>query len=233
MAAMLHKVICALDTSDLAKAEATVRRLAGKVGAFKIGHALTINHGLDVVDRLQDAGAARIFLDLKFHDIPNSVALAVREAAKRRVWMMTVHVTGGPAMLQAAMAEACAQPVGECPLVVGVGVLTSIDEPMLRGELGVSRTVEEQLVALAELAERCELDGMVCSPQEVAAVRRVLGHEKAIVVPGIRVGGSSHDQKRTGDPASAIGAGANYLVVGRALAEADDPEAMLAHFAGL
>lgn len=233
MGAMLHKVVCALDTSDLAAAEKTVRRLAGKVGAFKVGHALTLNHGLDVIDRLQDAGASRIFLDLKFHDIPNSVALAVREAAKRRVWMMTVHVTGGTAMLQAAMAEACSHAVGECPLIVGVGVLTSIDDEMLRGELGVSRSMEEQLTALSELAERCELDGMVCSPQEVAAVRRVLGHERAIVVPGIRVGGATHDQKRTGDPASAIAAGANYLVVGRALAEAPDPEEALAAFANL
>ena len=233
MGAMLHKVVCALDTGDLAKAEATVRRLAGKVGAFKVGHALTLGHGLDVIDRLQDAGASRIFLDLKFHDIPNSVALAVREAAKRRVWMMTVHLTGGTAMLQAAMAEACSHAVGECPLIVGVGVLTSIDEPMLRNELGVPRTVEEQIVALAELADRCELDGMVCSPQEVAAVRRTLGHERAVVVPGIRVGGSAHDQKRTGDPRSAVEAGASYLVVGRALADAPDTEAALAAFAGL
>ena len=229
----MHKVICALDTSDLAKAEATVRRLAGRVGAFKVGHALTLNHGLSVIDRLQDAGASRIFLDLKFHDIPNSVALAVREAARKRVWMMTVHITGGRAMLEAAMAEACSHAIGDCPLVVGVGVLTSIDEAMLRNEIGVPRTIEEQIVALAELAERCDLDGMVCSPQEVAAVRQTLGHERAIVVPGIRVGGSTHDQKRTGDPASAIAAGASYLVVGRAIAEADDPEAALATFAGL
>ncbi|RYG63942.1 orotidine-5'-phosphate decarboxylase, partial [bacterium] len=187
---MLHKVICALDTGDLAKAEATVRRLSGKVGAFKVGHGLTLNHGLDAIDRLQDAGAGRIFLDLKFHDIPNSVALAVREAAKRRVWMMTVHITGGRAMLEAAMAEACSHAVGDCPLIVGVGVLTSIDETMLRQEIGVPRTVEEQIVALAELAERCDLDGMVCSPQEVAAVRRVLGHDRAVVVPGIRLGGA-------------------------------------------
>ncbi len=231
---MLHKVVCALDTSDLAAAEGTVRRLAGRVGAFKVGHALTMPHGLDAIPRLQDAGATRVFLDLKFHDIPNSVALAVREAARRGVWMTTVHVAGGSAMLAAAMEEACAYAEGERPLVVGVGVLTSIDEAMLRGELGVARTVEEHLVALAGLASRADLDGMVCSPQEVAAVRRALGKERAVVVPGIRLGGGErHDQRRTGDPKAAVAAGASYLVVGRALAEAKDPEAVLAGLAGL
>ena len=231
---MLHKIVCALDTSDLDQALGTVRRLGGRVGAFKIGHALTMPHGLDVLPRLQDAGASRIFLDLKLHDIPNVVGLAVRELAKRGVWMTTVHVAGGSAMLAAAMEEACAYAEGERPLVIGVGVLTSLDEGMLRDELGVPRTVEEHLVSLAGTAERADLDGMVCSPQEIVAVRRVLGHDRAVVVPGIRLGGGErHDQKRTGTPRAAVDAGASYLVIGRTLVQAKDPDAVLAELAGL
>lgn len=231
---MLHKIVCALDTPDLDAALATIRRLSPRVGTFKIGHALTMPHGLDVIPRLQDAGATRIFLDLKLHDIPNVVGLAVREIARRGVWMTTVHVAGGSAMMAAAMEEACAYAEGERPLVVGVGVLTSIDEEMLHNELGVSRSVEEHLVSLSKTARRADLDGMVCSPQEIRAVREVLGHERAVVVPGIRVGGAErHDQKRTGTPEAAVEAGASYLVIGRTLVKAEDPDAVLETLAGL
>src|SRR5688572_29909245 len=128
---MVRKVICALDTSNLDEARSLVRRLAPHVGAFKIGHALTLPHGLEVIKRLQDEGANRIFLDLKFHDIPNSVALAVCEAAKANVWMLTLHISGGPAMLNAAVEEA--QSCGEetAPMLVGVSVLTSLDQHVL------------------------------------------------------------------------------------------------------
>src|SRR5476649_2509411 len=117
------KVICALDTPDLDEAIRITTRLAPHVGAFKVGHALTLPHGLDVVDRLKDAGANRIFLDLKFHDIPNSVALAVSEAAKRGVWMMTLHISVGPAMMTAAVEEARSTGEDMRPLLVGVSVL--------------------------------------------------------------------------------------------------------------
>jgi orotidine-5'-phosphate decarboxylase len=221
---MVRKVICALDTGNLDEAVTIVRRLSPHVGAFKIGHALTLPNGLSVIDRLQDAGASRIFLDLKFHDIPNSVALAVREAARRNVWMMTLHIAGGPAMLNAAAEEARnSGDESTRPLLVGVSVLTSLDQQTLSDHLGVERTVEEQMVKLSKLAMDHDLDGVVCSPHEIAPIREAIGHQGVIVTPGIRLsGGDTHDQRRTGDASMALQAGADYLVIGRALTHADD-----------
>lgn len=225
---MVRKIICALDTNNLEEAVRVVKRMAPFVGAFKVGHGLTLPHGLDVLDRLREAGADRIFLDLKFHDIPNSVALAVAEAARRGVWMMTLHTSGGPAMMAAAVAEAREWSDGPGPLLVGVSVLTSLDQHTLTDHLGVARTIEEQMVYLSRLAVDMELDGVVCSPQEVKAVRQAIGH-KIIVTPGIRLpNGEHHDQKRVGEAAATLDAGADYLVIGRALTSCDDPEATLA-----
>ncbi len=126
-----RKIICALDTGNLEEAISITRKLSPYVGAFKIGHALTLPHGLEVVQRLHDEGAERIFLDLKFHDIPNSVALAVREAAKAGVWMLTLHISGGPAMMTAAVEEAKYYGETAAPLLMGVAVLTSLDQHML------------------------------------------------------------------------------------------------------
>src|SRR5262249_48372071 len=156
-----RKVLCALDTGDLDHALSTVRRLSPYVGGFKIGHALTLPNGLPVLNRLRDAGAERIFLDLKFHDIPNSVALAVREASRAGVWMATIHTSGGSEMMRAA-ADA---KVGM--LIVGVTVLTSIDDQILHHELGVQRALSDQAQALGRLAIQSGLDGVVCSPQEI------------------------------------------------------------------
>lgn len=223
-----RKVICALDTGDINEALDITRRLATKVGAFKVGHALTLPHGLDVLDRLRDAGAERIFLDLKFHDIPNSVALAVREAAKRGVWMITIHIAGGPAMITAAAEEAKAYDDASAPLLVGVSVLTSLDEHVLRDFMGVPRTVEEHMVALSK--EGCEhgLDGVVCSAHEVKAIRQAIGHSGVIVTPGIRLSsGETHDQKRVGEATEALADGADYLVIGRALTSSPDVDAAL------
>jgi orotidine-5'-phosphate decarboxylase len=220
---MNRHVICALDTADLEEAIGTVRRLKDHVGTYKVGHALTLTHGLDVVDRLRDAGAARIFLDLKFHDIPNSVALAVREAAKRGVWMMTLHITGGPAMLTAAVEQARCYDESVRPLLVGVSVLTSLDEHILHDHIGVGRTVEEQVLYLSKLAIDLELDGVVCSAHEIKALRQTIGHHGVIVTPGIRMPNADlHDQKRTGDANQALADGADYLVIGRALTSAPD-----------
>lgn len=222
---MNRQILCALDTADVEEAIKTTRRLAPHVGGFKVGHALTLNHGLDVVDRLRDAGAARIFLDLKFHDIPNSVALAVCEAAKRGVWMMTLHITGGPAMLTAAAEQACDFAEDERPLLVGVSVLTSLDERTLQQDLGVARGLEDQMVALSKMAMACELDGVVCGPHEVSLLRKELGSRALLITPGIRLaGGEVHDQARAGDPNQALADGASYLVIGRALAHCSDPE---------
>lgn len=228
---MNRQVICALDTSNLSRAINATKKLSKHVGAFKVGHALTLPHGLDVLDRLHEAGAQRIFLDLKFHDIPNSVALAVREAARHQVWMMTVHISGGMAMMAAAMEEARAAGEDSRPLVVGVSVLTSLDQHILTDHLGVQRTVEDHMVFLSELAVKSELDGVVCSPHEVAPIRKALGKQGIIVTPGIRMpGGATHDQARTADAKSTLDAGADYLVIGRALSESEDPELTLHQF---
>lgn len=226
---MVRKVICALDTADLGEAVAMTRKLAAHVGAFKVGHALTLPHGLDVLDRLRDAGARRIFLDLKFHDIPNSVALAVREATRRGVWMATLHIAGGPAMMTAAVEESRAEGDETAPMLVGVSVLTSLDQKTLTDHLGVQRTIEEQKAHLSRLAIECGLDGVVCAVPELKAVRAAIGHEGVIVAPGIRLPNqASHDQVRTGDPKQALADGADYLVLGRALTECEDVEERLA-----
>ncbi len=224
---MVRKVICALDTNELDEAVRVVKRLAPHVGAFKVGHGLTLPHGLDVLDRLRDAGASRIFLDLKFHDIPNSVALAVAEAARRGVWMMTMHISGGPAMLAAAVAEARAWSEGQGPLLVGVSVLTSLDQHVLTDHLGVNRSIQEHMVYLSKLAMDIDLDGVVCAAPEVKAIRKEIGHG-IIVTPGIRIPNADvQDQVRTGDPTQALEDGADYLVIGRALMNCDDPEEAL------
>lgn len=226
---MNRQIVAALDTADVAEAVGHVRRLAPHVGGFKIGHALTLHRGLDVVTELQDAGAKRIFLDLKFHDIPSVVGLAVREAARRGVWMLTMHVAGGRAMMQAAAEEASMVPEESRPCLLGVSVLTSLDDRALREEIGVDATVEEQMLRMSRLAIENELDGVVCSPREVAMLRGALGGGPMLVVPGVRPAGSATgDQKRTGDPATAIADGASYLVMGRALVNHPDPAALLA-----
>lgn len=228
---MVKQVICALDTGDIDEALRMTKRLSKHVGCFKIGHALTLQHGLEVVDRLKDAGATRIFLDLKFHDIPNSVALAVREAAKHGVWMMTLHISGGPAMIQAAVMEANQYGVEERPKLVGVSVLTSLDQHTLTEHLGIQRDLEDHMIRLSRMAMDYDMDGVVCSPHEVAAIRQAIGHQGIIVTPGIRPpGGEVHDQIRTGDAATTLKNGASYLVVGRALTEAPDPDAVLEGF---
>lgn len=224
---MSRHVICALDTGDLAEALRITERLGPRVGAFKVGYSLVLQHGLDVLPRLQDAGAKRIFLDLKFHDIPNSVALGVREAAKRGVWMMTLHIAGGPAMMTAAVEEARTYAEEQSPLLIGVSVLTSLDQRFLTEDLAVGRTVEEHMVHLSRLAMESDLDGVVCSPEEVSAIRKAVGHG-CIVTPGIRLSTSeTHDQKRTGSPQQALSDGADYLVIGRVLTGSNEPEAVL------
>jgi orotidine-5'-phosphate decarboxylase len=207
------------------------RKLAPFVGAFKIGHGLTLPHGLQVVDRLRDAGADRIFLDLKFHDIPNSVALAVCEAARRGVWMLTLHISGGPAMITAAVEEALNCGDENRPLLMGVSVLTSLDQHTLNHDLGVPRTIEEHMVELSRLAIDLDMDGVVCSPHEIKAIRRAIGHQGIIVTPGIRLPNTNHhDQRRVGDANQALAEGADYLVIGRALIHSPDVEETLHQF---
>jgi orotidine-5'-phosphate decarboxylase len=223
-----HRIIAALDTGDLNVALATVRELRDYCGAFKIGHGLTLPYGLAVIDQLREAGAERIFLDLKFHDIPNSVAVAVREACRYGVWMMTLHLSGGSAMLSAAVEEASMLSPESRPLLVGVSVLTSLDQTDLTETLGVGRSIEEHMVRLSQEGMQAGLDGVVCSVQEAKAMRAAIGNG-VIVTPGIRTAsGDLHDQNRVGDGADALGAGADYLVIGRSLVGARDPERALA-----
>lgn len=228
---MERRVIAALDLGNIDDAITVTKRLVPHVGAFKVGHALTLNYGLSVIDRLQEAGAQRIFLDLKFHDIPNSVALAVREAAKHGVWMMTVHISGGPAMMAAAVEEARMAEENERPLIVGVSALTSLDQHVLTDHLGIQRSITDHMCYLSQLAVDCGLDGVVTSPQEVTAVRNAVGHTGLVVTTGIRMPGTGvQDQVRVGTARQAVECGSNYLVIGRSLVERADPEVALRQF---
>ena len=201
---MSNPIIAALDVPTANEALTLAKAIAPAVGAFKIGKELFVAEGPDIVRRVRDTGAA-VFLDLKFHDIPNTVAKAVASAAQQDVQMLTVHASGGTAMLRAA--QEAAGPDG--PLVLGVTVLTSMDEQDLT-ELGIQKTPAEQVHHLAKLATAAGLCGLVCSPQEIAPLREVLPAEVQLVTPGIRPAGSaSGDQKRVMTPADAITAGAD------------------------
>ena len=222
-----ERILVALDVDNLGDAVSLVRRLAGQVGGFKVGLELVNAVGSDLWARLSDAGAGRIFYDAKFHDIPSTVAGAVRAAVRRRVWMVNVHAWGGVAMLRAAREaarEGADQAGVPAPLLIGVTVLTSIDQAALNEELRVPGTPDEQVTHLARFCQAAGLDGVVASPREVAAVRQACGPDFITVTPGVRPAGvPAHDQARTATPREAVRAGAHYLVVGRAITGAPDP----------
>lgn len=216
------RLLIALDFDNEADALRLVRSLAGQVGGFKIGLELVNAVGFDIFERVRDAGGDRIFYDAKFHDIPNTVAGAVRAAARRGVWMVNVHASGGRAMLEAA--HEAAETVSTPPLLIGVTVLTSINEATLNQDLRVEGLVDEQVEHLARLCQASGLDGVVASPQEVDRIRTVCGPEFVTVIPGVRPAGvASHDQARVATPGQAVRDGAHYLVVGRAVTGATDP----------
>lgn len=221
-----QRILCAIDTPDLARAETLARQLAERVGGVKLGKEFFTAAGPDGVRRIAALGLP-IFLDLKFHDIPNTVAGAVRAATALGCFMMTVHASGGPAMLRAAAdAAADATPAGgNRPLIVGVTVLTSLGDDDLRA-VGQAPPVADQVLRLARLAVGNGLDGVVASPLEAPALRHDLGANATLVVPGVRPAGSAAgDQKRVTTPADAVSAGADYLVIGRPITGADDPAA--------
>ena len=226
-----NPIIIPLDVPSLAPAVKLVEALAPWVGAFKVGLELYNAVGNGIFNELAAAAGSdvRIFYDAKFHDIPNTVAGAVRAAVRQRLWMINVHASGGSAMMRAAV-EASMSAAGEPPLVIAVTELTSIDDNVLRDELGVCKGALDQVVALARLAQEAGCDGVVASPRETKAIREACGEDFLIITPGVRpVGASLDDQRRVMTPAQAIAEGANYLVIGRPItAAADCPAAAAA-----
>ena len=221
------RLLVALDVESLRDAEALLGRLDGVVTGCKIGSQLFTAAGPAAVESARKRGF-RVFLDLKFHDIPTTVAGAVREAARLGVAMLNVHASGGVAMMRAA-AEAAADFAAPRPLVLGVTVLTSLDRGTLAREVGVPASVDAHVLHLADRAREAGLDGCVASPREVRALRLALGPQWVIVTPGIRMpAAGADDQTRVATPRQARDAGADYVVVGRPITAAPDPAAAAA-----
>lgn len=217
-------IVVALDFDRASEALALARQLSPQACRVKVGKTLFTREGPDVVRALQDSGFD-VFLDLKFHDIPHTVAGAVRAAAELGVWMVNVHACGGAAMLQAA--REAADSVAKPPLLIAVTVLTSMDEATLRGT-GVQDGIAAQVTRLAGLAEAQGIDGVVCSVREVAALKAQFGQKFMTVTPGIRPQGSAQgDQHRIETPASALAAGSDFWVIGRPITQAADPAGAL------
>jgi orotidine-5'-phosphate decarboxylase len=222
-----NPLIYALDADGLDEAREWVKRLHESVGVFKIGFQLFLRVGPAAVEMVQEAGS-RVFLDLKFHDIPSTVEKAAREAARMGVFMFNVHAGGGAAMMKAAVKgakEEAAKTGAAVPHVLGVTVLTSLDNAALK-EIGFRKGPAKQVEALAALAVSAGLAGVVASPKEAAAVKKIGGKNFLVVCPGIRPAGSEKgDQARIETPAAAIRSGADFLVVGRPIRDAKDPAA--------
>ena len=222
------RLIVALDFADAASALALARQMEPANCALKVGFELFVTAGPELVDRLHDLGF-RVFLDLKFHDIPNTVAAACRAAARRGVWLLNVHASGGLEMMRAA--QAAVREVSDTTRVLAVTVLTSSDAGTLR-EVGIQREPHAQVQLLGALAVReAGLDGLVCSAREATTLRQSLGEDALLVTPGIRLEDASRDdQKRVMTPDRALAAGASAIVVGRPITRAADPSAALAAF---
>src|SRR5438270_7290859 len=216
------RLIVALDVASALEAQKLVVSIGNRTAIYKIGKQLFTSEGPGLVRDLVSSGR-RVFLDLKYHDIPNTVASAVRAAADLNVHMLTVHASGGSKMLQAA-AEATAQSASR-PLVLAVTVLTSMADDDLR-EIGIVATAQDQVLKLAKLAQKVGIGGLVASPNELKVLRQTIGQEMRIVCPGVRPPGSDKgDQARVATPAEAIANGADYIVVGRPITAAADPAA--------
>jgi orotidine-5'-phosphate decarboxylase len=224
---MRNPIIAALDVPTAEKAVELARQIAPNVGAFKIGGELFTSAGPEIVRQIRATGAA-VFLDLKFHDIPNTVAKAVASATRLDVQMLTIHTSGGLEMMRAAEQSAqqtASQSGRNAPLVLGVTVLTSMDANTL-SETGCEANVGKQVERLANLAVKAGLRGLVCSPLEIVGLRQILPSHVQLITPGIRTGAEkADDQKRTLRPRQALDAGANWLVIGRPIYAAENPRA--------
>lgn len=223
---MNEKIIVALDVETKAEAASWVKRLHDKVGYFKVGKQLFTAEGPDVVRMIKDEGG-NVFLDLKFHDIPNTVAAASVEAVRLGADMFNVHALGGYEMMRNT-AEAVKTEVGKLgikkPILIAVTILTSMNEEAL-AEAGISTPLEDEVKRLALLAKRAGLDGVVASPREIELIKAACGDEFMVVTPGVRPSfASKDDQKRVMKPADAVSAGADFLVIGRPITQAENPE---------
>jgi orotidine-5'-phosphate decarboxylase len=219
------EIIVALDTASGGRALDLVRSLRGQISIFKVGLELYTATGPSIVREIKGLGA-EVFLDLKFHDIPNTVARAAAEAARMGVAMLDVHLSGGAAMIRRAVDEVeatCTLNQIRRPALLGITVLTSLGDESLP-PLGIHRTAQEQVLALAALGQEAGLDGVVASPRELQSLRSRLGSDFVLVTPGIRPEGAPvDDQVRTLTPREAVEAGADYLVIGRPITGADSP----------
>lgn len=222
-----RRLVLPLDVDSLREADRLVRLLTGEVGIFKVGKQLFMHAGPDVVRRIHRRGG-EVFLDLKFHDIPQTVALAGVEAARLGVRIFNVHAAGGAemmAMTAAAVRDVCRRERLRRPIMLAVTVLTSLADEDLRA-VGVPDTAGRQVVRLARLAKKSGMDGVVASPREIGAIRRACGEDFVILTPGIRQASDDRgDQKRVETPEAATRSGADYLVVGRPIRDAADPVA--------
>lgn len=222
---MPNRILVALDTTETAQAVVLCKTLDGLVGGVKLGLEFVSANGPDGVRAVTDTGQP-LFLDLKFHDIPNTVAAAVRAVVPLQPAILNVHASGGTAMMEAARdaAQETAREHGmSVPMTIAVTVLTSLDDADL-ASVGQRNPAEAQAVRLADLAKDAGLDGVVCSPKEILAIRKACGPDFKLIVPGIRpLWSATGDQKRFSSPASAVKDGADYLVIGRPITAADDP----------
>jgi len=216
-----EQIILALDVPDAATALQWMQRMKSHVGCFKIGLQLFCAHGPDLVRQATDLGSP-VFLDLKLHDIPNTVASAIQSLDGLNVRFLTIHTQGGPAMIEAAQAA-----IGDNPTqLLGVTVLTSLNDSQVTA-LGYPKNASDQAVHLAAMAGKSGLDGFVCSPLEASAIRAAVPGIKALVTPGVRPAGADQgDQSRVTTPQQAIANGATHVVIGRPILKAENPEAV-------
>lgn len=220
-----NKIIVALDVPDFAQAKVLVNELAPYAGAFKVGKELSTAVGPRIFEYIHAQGS-EIFFDCKFHDIPNTVASAGVVVAKMGIWLFNIHCLGGVKMLEETSARVkkyCLDNKIRAPKIIGVTVVTSLNEEMLKNELLIEKPMSEYVVHLARLAKKSGLDGVICSPQESAIIKDACGQDFLCVTPGIRLAGDeANDQQRVATPRQAVNMGADYLVIGRSITGKQD-----------